>query len=408
VATTPHWAADSPATGADLQPTACGDKLRGAVPPPSPDPVAVAFSGGGFRATLPALGVARMLAGLSMLDGLRYASSVSGGSVANGLLAVNWPKLRKANYSAQAVDEHVIDPFVRRISSDSLKVALIRNIWRAAGGKTRTHVLARQFDEWFYDDIELVDLDPEVRWIVNAANLVSGVRFAFERDVVGDYTVGNVPTAGTGLRLSLAVASSAAVPGAFAPVRLTDIAFPCATEAPALLDGGAYDNSGIEAIDSSKYRHAFLVAINAGGLLRPGAYGKVPLVRELARSNALLYRQTTALRARTMVDEFLRAPRDPSVGLEEGQRRGVLFGLATDVEPKQDERGRLDEWRAVFPERRTHDGAELATFPTVFDKLDRSLCVALVDRGWWLTGACIALHHPHRLPADLRTLDRPA
>lgn len=39
-----------------------------------------------------------------------------------------------------------------------------------------------------------------------------GTRFTFERDVVGDYTIGVCQTACTGLSLSLAVAASAAVP----------------------------------------------------------------------------------------------------------------------------------------------------------------------------------------------------
>ncbi len=35
--------------------------------------------------------------------------------------------------------------------------------------------------------------------------------------------------------------------------------------------------------------------------------------------------------------------------------------------------------------------------PTVFDRLDESLCRALVYRGWWLTGAALATYHPARL-----------
>ncbi|MEV8306589.1 hypothetical protein AB0P36_04310 [Streptomyces flavidovirens] len=100
---------------------------------------------------------------------------------------------------------------------------------------TRTELLAKRLDEWFFDGIEVKDLDPEVRWILNAANLTTGVRFTFERDVFGDYTTGLAPTSGTGLKLSLAVAASAAVPGAFPPVVLDGAHFPCATHAPVLL-----------------------------------------------------------------------------------------------------------------------------------------------------------------------------
>jgi NTE family protein len=394
------WYVDSPAVGTGLQPRPCGDTLRPEVPAPSADPFALTFSGGGFRATLAALGVVRLLADVGSLADVRYVSSVSGGSVANGVLAVAWPKLRERGFTAAAVDEIVIDPFVERISKRSLKVSLILGIWRTVGPKNRTDLLAHRFDDWFFDKLELEELDPEVRWIVNAANLVSGTRFTFERDLVGDYTIGLTSTAGTGLRLSTAVAASAAVPGAFAPLRLKGVEFPCGTEPPALLDGGAYDNTGLEAVDSDRYRHTFLVALNAGGLLRPGGYGKIPLVKELARSNSLLYRQSTALRTRSMVERFERAAIVPlDVALPDGARRGVLTGLATafpDATGSLD--GQLADWCATHPEMVEHDGKHLATVPTVFDEIDESLCRALVHRGWWLTGAALARYHPDRVP----------
>jgi NTE family protein len=395
------WYVDSPAVGTGLQPSPCGDHLRPAAPAASDDPVAATFSGGGFRATLASLGVVRLLADVGMLGDLRYLSSVSGGSVANGMVAIAWPEIRARGFTAAAVDELVIDPLVKRVSSRSLKLSLVRGIWRTIGSGTRTDLLARRFDEWFFDGTRLDELDPQVRWIVNAANLVSGARFTFERDVVGDYTVGLRSTEGTGLKLSLAVAASAAVPGAFAPVRLRKLSFPCGTTAPALLDGGAYDNTGLEAIDSDRYRDVFVVTLNSGGLLRPGAYGRLPLVKELARSNSLLYRQSTTLRTRWMVERFGRGNATPAgTPLPSGARRGVLTSLATSFPPGG---GQLPAWLAAHPGAREHDGRDVALVPTVFDELDEGLCRALVRRGWWLTGAALALHHPARIsdPAKL-------
>ncbi|MFZ5851560.1 MAG: hypothetical protein ACOYY2_09230, partial [Actinomycetota bacterium] len=57
------------------------------------------------------------------------------------------------------------------------------------------------------------DLPTGCRFIVNAANTTTSARFGFEREAVGDYVAGEVPTVGTGLRLAQAVAASAAVPG---------------------------------------------------------------------------------------------------------------------------------------------------------------------------------------------------
>jgi NTE family protein len=398
------WLVDSPAIGTGLVQRPCQDKLRPAEPPASPDPIAVTMSGGGFRATLPAAGVARLLADAGMLANVRYVSSVSGGSVANGYLAGRWPKLRDRGFTTAAFDEFVLDPLVRRISSRSLKFALVRGAWRTIGSLTRTDLLARVLDDWYFDGLRLTQLDPGVRWIINAANQASGVRFAFERDVLGDYTIGLLPTAGTDVPLCLAVAASAAVPGAFAPVVLDHLKFPCGTSAPALLDGGTYDNTGLEALDGERYRQTFLVCLNAGGLLRPGSAGKIPLVRDLARANSLLYRQSTALRTRDMVERFKRGRAAPPGPLPEGARRGVLFALATDFpEPGL---ARLPEWRARFPEHRSYRGENLALMPTVFNKLDERLCRALVYRGWWLAGAALATYHPERLP-ELSGIEAP-
>jgi NTE family protein len=398
------WVVDSPAIGTGLRQRPCGDKLRPAEPPKTSNPVAVTMSGGGFRATLPAIGVVRLLADAGLLADLRYVSSVSGGSVANGIVASAWPQLRARGFSSTAFDELVAAPLVKRISSMSLKFSLVRGAWRTFGPMTRTELLARRLDEWFFEGLLLKDLDPAVRWIVNAANQTSGVRFTFERDVLGDYTIGLIPTAGTGIHLSLAVAASAAVPGAFPPLLLHDLAFPCGTHRPALLDGGTYDNTGLEALDGERYRQTFLVCLNAGGLLRAGGYGKVPIVRDLARANSLLYRQSTALRTRDMVDRFERGRFSGNGPVPYGARRGVLFALATDFPEPPPER--LAEWRSRFPEHRTHDGADLALVPTVFDKLEDKLCRVLVYRGWWLAGAALATYHPDRLP-EVSSIDPP-
>jgi len=362
------------------------------------------LSGGGFRATLPAVGVVRLLADTGMLANLRYSSSVSGGSVANALVASAWPALRDRGFTAQAVDELVIAPLVGLVSRRSLKFSLVRGAWRTFGPLTRTELLARRLDEWFFDGRLLAELDPEVRWIINAANQVSGVRFTFERDVLGDYTIGLIATESTRMRLSLAVAASAAVPGAFPPLGLDSLAFPCANHPPALLDGGTYDNTGIEALSGERYRHAFLVCLNAGGLLAAGSYGKIPLVRDLARANALLYRQSITLRTRWIVERFERGRAAAPGPVPEGARQGVLFALATDFPEPPTEH--LTRWRDTFPEHRTYNGRDLSEFPTVFDKLDTALCRVLVYRGWWLAGAALATYCPERLP-DLAALTPP-
>ena len=90
---------ESPALGASLSGllAPCGGALRPAEPPPTDRVrIGVTLSGGGFRATFAGLGVVRYLADAGLLGDLRFVSSVSGGSVANGMIATRFPRLRDA------------------------------------------------------------------------------------------------------------------------------------------------------------------------------------------------------------------------------------------------------------------------------------------------------------------------
>ena len=216
------------------------------------------------------------------------------------MLAHHWSTLGERHFSPEAVDALVIDPIIASISSSSLKLELLRNIWRAAD-RTRTDLLAQALDRRFFGGQTLESLDKQCRWIFNASNLVTGVRFAFERDYLGDYVTGLAPTADTKVSLSTAVAASAAVPGAFAPLRLRGIDFPCspvddpALPDPLLLDGGVYDNTGLTALDGDEYHDLFFVCLNAGGVFPMGRPLPIPIVGAVKRAEAVLYRQSATL-----------------------------------------------------------------------------------------------------------------
>ena len=306
-------------------------------PPPAAEgvTVAVALSGGGFRATLSGLGVLQLLADSGLLGNVRYSSSVSGGSVANGLFAHHYDELAAESFSGEAFSRIVVEPCIERISGTSLTWKLIGNVWRIVGPKTRVNVLADSFADWFFGQQQLAATPAACRFVFNAANLTTGVRFALEREIVGDYVSGYVRTETTGLRLADAVAASAAFPIGFNPMHLKDLELPCGNGRPVKLqDGGVYDNMGLEALDHLCHDE-LIVAINAGGLfyVRRG-YGWIPLIRDFLRVNSILYRQSTALRRREMVERFKAweiahrggTPPPPWA------RRGVLFGLTTSFD----------------------------------------------------------------------------
>lgn len=368
---------------------------RAALPAPPREPgLAVALSGGGFRATLAGLGVLRFLADAGLLAQVRHSSSVSGGSVANGLFACRYPMLRGAGFERDAFDQHIVTPFIRTVSGGSVSRRLLPQAWRLVGSATRTDLLAREFDRLFFGGQRLAELSAECRFMFNAANTSTSVRFVFERELVGDYVIGYVPTSSTQLRVAQAVAASAAVPGLLAPMQLGDIEFPCQGQrAVRLVDGGAYDNMGLEAVDD--LRDSLLVALNAGGLFITGSYGRVPLVRDLQLAQALLYRQSTALRRRWMVERFKAFEAAVAAGepVPDWGRRGVLFGLATTLAPTAD-------WTQKNP---APPDPTVALERTSFDRFPAELCHRLLYAGWWLTGATLSRYHPDVLADGLPT-----
>jgi NTE family protein len=383
------------------------------VKPPAPDPppaLAVSLSGGGFRASLAGLGVLRLLADAGRLGSVRYLSSVSGGSIASGLVAVRYPQLRERGFTREALDELVIGPFVERITSQSFAKALIWAIASRLAVGHRVRVFADLLDEWFYDGLLLRDVDPGCRWIYNAANATTGVRFGFERNRIGDYVSGYVATEKTDLRLAIAVASSSAFPGAFNAMTLDGIDFPCQPgNPPRLLDGGAYDNLGLESLDRLTRPGAgdladvpCLVVLNAGGSFRVGKYLGLPIIGDYLRTTSLLYRQTTALRTETMVDRYKawekanKANQRPT----DFARRGVLFGLAS----KMDDPKLSPEWLATYPRPDNKERIRLALIKTSLSQMDRDEeCIPLIKRGWWLAGATLASYQKDLLAPPFPT-----
>ena len=122
------------------------------------------------------------------------------------------------------------------------------------------------------------------------------------------------------------------------------------------------------------------------------------MARDLARANSLLYRQSTGLRTRWMVDRFKAFEASQAGGTRpDWSRRGLLFGLGSNISGQG-----AEQWRARFPEHRSWDGKDLAFVPTVFDRLDPRLCRLLIYRGWWLAAAAMARYHPGlvELPTD--------
>ncbi|HXQ44929.1 MAG TPA: patatin-like phospholipase family protein [Acidimicrobiales bacterium] len=385
----------------EAQARRAGTRLGGVTPCPTageparklegPEPrFALALSGGGFRASLAALGVLRFFASAGLLGNVKVVSSVSGSSVTNGLFAVRHRQIAAKGYSLEAFDTEVTVPLFSSITQRSLTANLVANVWKAVGPLTRTDLLARALDGWFYRGATMDGLSTECDFVINATNLNTSVRFGFQQQRVGDYVIGFTKPSPT-LKVADAVAASAAVPGVFAPVTFRGHRYPCDPGyPPQLVDGGVYDNLGIEPIVN--LASACLVVLNAGGVFRVGKFHGVPVVRNLARSSSVQYRQTTALRMKDLVDDYRAWEEATGKGTPPPatSRQGVVFGLGTTMKTP------APAWthdRPVDP-----DPGQLEDLPTSFGRFSPDDAGRLIERGWWLTGASLATYHPDLLP----------
>lgn len=221
---------------------------------------ALSLSGGGFRATLFHCGSLMRLNELGLLTKLTRISSVSGGSIASGMLAAAWPRLVIRDGIIANLQTEVIEPlraFCRR-PVDTMSVG-----WGALlPGKSVGDVLADAYDEMF-KGITLQDLPDSPQFVFNATNLQTGKLVRLQKVRLAEYTIGEIVK--PRIRLAVAVAASSAFPPVLSPVEIKvdpnewrerpgaiHYGDPAYTQTLSLTDGGAYDNLGLETTDDFK------------------------------------------------------------------------------------------------------------------------------------------------------------
>jgi NTE family protein len=218
---------------------------------------ALALSGGGFRATLFHCGALMRLNELGLLARIVRISSVSGGSIAAGMLAAAWPRLKLKNGVFTNLGPEVIAP-LREFCTRSIDTTSVG--WGTLlPGITIGDMLARAYDDMF-KGVSLQSLPDTPRFVFNATNLQTGRLVRLEKVRLADYTIGEIQK--PDIRLSIAVAASSAFPPVLSPIEIkTDPKAwkklegaihhgdPAFTQKLSLTDGGAYDNLGLETID---------------------------------------------------------------------------------------------------------------------------------------------------------------
>ena len=149
--------------------------------------IALALSGGGFRATLFHCGALCRLDELGVLSRLDRISSVSGGSITAGVLAARWSALQFEGGVAKDLRELVILPlqaFCRR----TVDVPAI-GLGTLLPGRRPSDLLQAEYAEHLYGATTLQDLPDRPRFVFNATNLATGVSFRFSKPYAGDYRI---------------------------------------------------------------------------------------------------------------------------------------------------------------------------------------------------------------------------
>lgn len=229
---------------------------------------------------------------------------MSGGSIANGLLAFVWRDLTPdaqgvfTNFATAYEDE------LRTFCGQDLRTGSLlwarldpRN-WPLLAGDdhSATDFLAQAYRDRLVHDLRLEDLaairaagGPD--FVFDASNLQTGVNFTFGADGVGDWKIGHTPVPKQ--LVAEAIAASSAFPIAFPPLVLKfepgvfaggdldgDPRHPDLTRRVVLSDGGVYDNLGLEPI----WKSHELVLCSDGGkpfgvVLDPGESPPARLLR---------------------------------------------------------------------------------------------------------------------------------
>jgi len=234
--------------------------------------IALALSGGGFRAAIFHLGVIRRLEELGIMKDVDVISSVSGGSIVAAYyvcemetrLRLEEPRRWRDTETRVAIFESIAKDFLKAVDHNLRTRALIFTpffhpilfiktlVLRAFRSGARSELIQREYDRWFYDGHtidQLPSVTPEKshaggqvlygpRIILNTTSLLTGERVSFSREPNSGMTEMKCSNKNN-LPLSRVVGASSGVPVLFPPTYIFG---------NMLVDGGVADNQGIEAL----------------------------------------------------------------------------------------------------------------------------------------------------------------
>jgi NTE family protein len=288
-------------------------------------PRALCLSGGGYRAMLFHLGALWRMNEARLLPTLDLVSSVSGGSIAAGVLANRWHELSFDGGGLARRFDLVVDD-LHAVAGKTIDARAI--VTGAFGPGSIGDKVAHAYGKRLFGVRTLQDLPDRPRFVFCATNLQTGSLWRFSKRHMADYRVGLVPR--PQVPLAIAVAASSAFPPFLSPVQLGPDASAFQAEGrgdlhhepyvskAVLSDGGVYDNLGLE---PAWGRSTTIFVSDGGGQMapqkRPWRFWPLHTLRVLS----VVDNQVRALRKRALIDAY-EAPTPPD---------GTYWGIRTDI-----------------------------------------------------------------------------
>jgi len=268
--------------------------------------IALALSGGGFRATLFHIGSLIRANELGILPTVDRISAVSGGAITAGMLACRWVALKSSSFAAADLDRLVTQPLRdfcgRNIDERAIAEGTI-SPWNSI-----SDVMVRQYDELF-GKARLASLPDQPRIIFNTTNLQTGRDLRISKPYLADYRIGRIDN--PDLSVAVAVAASSAFPPVLSPCMIeVDPAKWQRQEGAdlfddarykhtlSLTDGGAYDNIGLESIDTFET----ILVSDAGAPFGLQGQARTDALGQLSRALDIATDQTRGLRKRYLIE----------------------------------------------------------------------------------------------------------
>ncbi len=351
--------------------------------------MALALSGGGFRASLYHCGTIIRLNQLGLLTRLERISSVSGGSILAGMLAAAWPRLKTKDGVITNLEAEVIKPIQTFCTRNIDKYAF--GFGAILPGVSVGDVLANLYDE-MYGGITLQALPDKPQFLFNATNLQTGRLVRMHKVRLADYTIGEVPK--PKIRLAVAVAASSAFPPVLSPVVIKldpkswknregtrHFGDPAFMAELSLTDGGAYDNLGLETVDD----FAKVIVSDAGAPFSIDENAGTSMPKQLMRALDIATDQSRGLRKR-----LLHASRAGTT------KTYAYAGIDGDVT------------RYPAPRKLSVDPARVAGLARIRTRLDPFSAQEqgeLINWGWFMTDVALRSHIDPAIPAPTKWLD---